>query len=63
MITQRHQEIDVLTDLNLHQLKVIHSGEHTFPLGKKVQAVAFSRLLDDLYPFAIRSIKTALIAL
>jgi hypothetical protein len=39
-----------LTDLRLQSLDVIHAGDETFPLGKKVRAVAFNRLLDDLKP-------------
>ncbi|MCI0692970.1 DUF4143 domain-containing protein [candidate division KSB1 bacterium] len=39
-----------LADLKLHRLDVIHAGEHTFPLEKRVRAVAFSRLLEDLKP-------------
>jgi hypothetical protein len=39
-----------LADLKLHWLDVIHAGEHTFPLAKRVRAVAFSRLLEDLEP-------------
>jgi predicted AAA+ superfamily ATPase len=39
-----------LSDLRLHSLDVIHAGDETFQLGKKVRAVAFARLLDDLKP-------------
>jgi predicted AAA+ superfamily ATPase len=39
-----------LTDLRLQSLDVIHAGDETFPLGKKVRAVAFNRLLGDLKP-------------
>lgn len=41
---------NALTDLGLKSLDVIHAGDQTFPLEKKVRAVAFSRLLDDLQP-------------
>jgi hypothetical protein len=34
-----------MTDLNLSQLYVVHAGEGSFPLAKKVQAVAFADLL------------------
>jgi len=37
-----------LHDLKLHHLDVIHTGEHTFPLGEKIRAVSFSRFLKDL---------------
>ena len=39
-----------LTDLNLQSLSIIHAGETTFQLGKKIQAISLSRLLDDLHP-------------
>jgi predicted AAA+ superfamily ATPase len=39
-----------LDDLNLRRLDVVHSGESTFPLAKRVRALAFSRLLEDLGP-------------
>ncbi|MDZ7360047.1 MAG: ATP-binding protein [candidate division KSB1 bacterium] len=39
-----------LADLKLHRLDVIHAGEHTFPLEKRVRAISFSRLLEDLKP-------------
>jgi predicted AAA+ superfamily ATPase len=39
-----------LTDLRLQSLDVIHAGDEAFQLGKKVRAVAFDRLLDDLKP-------------
>lgn len=39
-----------LTDLRLQSLDVIHAGDETFQLGKKVRAVACDRLLDDLKP-------------
>lgn len=37
-----------LSDLKLQCLYVIHSGEETFQLEKKIQAIALPRLLDDL---------------
>lgn len=39
-----------LEDLRLTSLDVIHAGEHTFPLGAKLRAVAMSRLLKDVRP-------------
>jgi hypothetical protein len=39
-----------LVDLKLQRLDVIHAGDQTFPLERKVQAVAFSRLLEDIRP-------------
>jgi predicted AAA+ superfamily ATPase len=39
-----------LADLKLSQLDVIHAGEHTFPLDRRIRAVALSRILDDLKP-------------
>lgn len=43
---------NALADLKLKRLDVIHAGDKTFPLGKKVRAVALSHLLDDLKPLA-----------
>jgi uncharacterized protein len=37
-----------LNDLKLQRLDVIHAGEHTFPMGPKVRAVALGRLLEDV---------------
>jgi hypothetical protein len=39
---------NALKDLGLRELSVVHAGERTFPLGPKIKAVAFARLLDDL---------------
>jgi len=39
-----------LADLNLNRLDVIHAGEQTFPLAKKIRAVALTRLLEDVKP-------------
>ena len=39
-----------LQDLKLHHLDIIHAGEHSFPLGNKVRAVALGRLLEDISP-------------
>jgi len=39
-----------LADLNLDRLDIIHSGETTFGLGRKIRAVAWKRLLTDLKP-------------
>jgi predicted AAA+ superfamily ATPase len=39
-----------LADLKLQRLDVIHAGDQTFPIERKVQAVAFSRLLEDIRP-------------
>jgi len=41
-----------LEDLNLNSLDVIHSGESTFPLAKRVRALSFSRILEDLAPLS-----------
>lgn len=37
-----------LNDLKLDRLDVVHAGEHTFPMGDRIRAVAHSRLLQDL---------------
>ena len=39
-----------LSDLHLRSLDVIHVGETTFPMDKKIRAVAFRRLLKDIQP-------------
>jgi hypothetical protein len=39
-----------LADLRLDRLTVIHAGEHSFPLGDRIEAVALVRLLDDVHP-------------
>jgi predicted AAA+ superfamily ATPase len=39
-----------LRDLKLNRLDVIHAGDATFPLDKKIRAVALTRLLDDVKP-------------
>ena len=39
-----------LQDLRLERLDVVHGGDHTFPMGQGIRAVALSRLADDLAP-------------
>lgn len=39
-----------LADLKLERLDVVHAGEHTFPLGERVRAVALGRLYEDMEP-------------
>jgi predicted AAA+ superfamily ATPase len=39
-----------LSDLHLQSLDIIHAGEATFPLDKKIRAVALTRLLEDIRP-------------
>jgi predicted AAA+ superfamily ATPase len=39
-----------LWDLKLQRLDLIHAGEETFPLEKRVRAVALSRILEDIKP-------------
>jgi predicted AAA+ superfamily ATPase len=39
-----------LSDLKLGSLDVIHAGDTTFPLEKKIRAVALTRLLHDVIP-------------
>jgi hypothetical protein len=36
--------------LGLERVDVIHAGEHTFPLGDHLRAVAFRRLFEDVEP-------------
>ena len=39
-----------MSDLHLKSMDVIHAGETTFPMDKKIRAVAFRRLLRDITP-------------
>lgn len=39
-----------LVDLKLMRIEVIHAGEKTFLMDKKIRAVALPRLLDDIEP-------------
>lgn len=41
---------NAVADLKLNRLDVIHMGEHTFSLSKKVRAVSFLKFLTDLEP-------------
>ena len=41
-----------LSDLHLQSMDVIHAGETTFLMDKKIRAVAFRRLLQDIKPLA-----------
>lgn len=38
------------TSLGLDRIDVIHAGEHTFPLGDEIRAVAFARIFEDVEP-------------
>ncbi len=40
-----------LSDLKLQRLIVIHAGDHSFDMTKKVRAIALSHLLDELTPW------------
>jgi len=42
-----------LSDLHLRSLDLIHAGETSFPMDKKIRAVAFRRLLQDIKPLLI----------
>ena len=39
-----------LHDLGLASLDVVHAGQHTFPLDRRVRALALSRIASDLQP-------------
>ncbi|MFC1657073.1 ATP-binding protein [Candidatus Moduliflexota bacterium] len=39
-----------LADLSLGKLLVIHAGQNSFPLARKVRAVAFGELFDEVKP-------------
>ena len=40
-----------LSDLKLQRLFVVHAGDHSFDMTKKIRAVALSHLLDELTPW------------
>jgi predicted AAA+ superfamily ATPase len=40
-----------LADLKLQRLFVVHAGEHSFDMAKKVRAVALTHLLDESKPW------------
>ena len=40
-----------LSDLRLQRLFVIHAGEHSFDLAKKIRALAILHLIDELKPW------------
>jgi hypothetical protein len=37
-----------LQDLRLTELAVVHAGSRSYALGRKIRAVALSRLLEDV---------------
>jgi predicted AAA+ superfamily ATPase len=37
-------------DLKLNRLDVVHAGRETYPLAKRIRAVAMSRVLQDVEP-------------
>lgn len=39
-----------LSDLHLQSLDIIHAGETTFPLDRKIRAIALTRVLEDIKP-------------
>jgi hypothetical protein len=39
------------SDLNLQRLFVVHAGDHSFGMAKKIRAVALSQLLDEVQPW------------
>lgn len=39
---------NALEDLQLDGIDLIHAGEDTFPLAKRIRAIAASRILEDL---------------
>ena len=39
-----------LVDLNLSRMDVIHAGEDTYMIDKKIRAVSLQRLIDDIEP-------------
>lgn len=43
-----------LADLRLEELLVVHAGEHAFPLGERIRAVPWSRLVNEARALAWR---------
>lgn len=41
-------------DLGLDVIQVIHGGDHSFPMKNGIQAVAFSRMAEDIAPLSPR---------
>jgi predicted AAA+ superfamily ATPase len=41
-----------MEDLKFKRLDIVHAGEHSFPLARRVRAVALRRLLDDIQPLS-----------
>jgi hypothetical protein len=41
---------NALADLKLKKLYVVHAGSETFPMSRRIQAVAFKTLLDVIKP-------------
>ena len=39
-----------LADLNLSRIDVIHAGDNTYMIDKKIRAVSLQRLIDDIEP-------------
>ena len=39
-----------LVDLKLKRIEVIHAGETTYRMDKKIRAVALTRMLRDIEP-------------
>ncbi len=39
-----------LRDLRLTELAVVHAGSRSYPLGRRIRAIALSRLLEDVPP-------------
>ena len=39
-----------MRDLRLDSLDVLHAGEHAFPIGEGMRAVAVGELLEEIEP-------------
>ena len=39
-----------LEDLHLDRIDVLHLGKETYPLAKKIRAVAFGHVMEDVEP-------------
>jgi len=40
-----------MRDLRLESLDLVHAGDHTFPIGERMRAVAVRELLEAVAPW------------
>ena len=41
-----------LQDLKLDRLRLVHAGDHSFPLPLGIDGISASRILEDIEPLA-----------